>query len=76
MGLLNWIGLGVGFGILAGIPLFWDVAPMRALTEGDAGWFGFRFRPGRGQGKLGRGWGFLLCLGCIIRNRQQLGFGI
>ena len=48
--LFNWIKMGVGFGILAGIPLFKAVAPMRVLAEGDAGWFGVRF-------KIGRYWG-------------------
>ena len=33
-------GLRLGFGIWAGITLFWAVAPVGALTEGDVGWFG------------------------------------
>ena len=60
-----------------GSPLFWSVPPMRDLTEGDVGWFGVRFRPWRGRGKLGwGGWGLLVDLGCIIRKGLILGFGI
>ena len=33
------------FVIWSGVPLFWAVAPMRALTEGDVG----RFRVGFGH---------------------------
>ena len=48
-------GVGVGFGIWAGIPLFCSVAPVRALAEGDVGEFGVGF----GCGKFGGGglWG-------------------
>ena len=57
MGRLSWRGLGIGFGIWAGIPLFWAVAPVRALTEGDVGWFGVGLGYGRSLGKLGGGGG-------------------
>ena len=34
---LDRFGLGYGFVIWAGIPLFWAVAPVRALAEGEEG---------------------------------------
>ena len=46
MSRLDWFGLRLGFGIWAGIPLFWDVAPVRSLTEGDEGCFGVGFDHG------------------------------
>ena len=49
---------------------------MRALAEGDVGWVGVRFRPGRGRGKLGVGWGLLVYLGRSLRKGLRLGFGI
>ena len=41
-------GLRLVFGIWAGIPLFWDVSPVRSLVMGDVGWFWVRFYHGRG----------------------------
>ena len=40
----------LGFGIWAWIPLFWAVAPVRSLTEGDGGRFDFGFETGGRQG--------------------------
>ena len=46
--------MGVGFGIWAGISLFWDVASVRALTEGGDEWFEVRFElEGNRVGGLG-----------------------
>ena len=42
--------MGLEFGQV--LPCFWDVAPMRAFSEGDVGWFGVRFGHGRSHGKL------------------------
>ena len=36
---IDWRGMGFGFGIWGGVPLFLDVAPVRDLTEGNVGWF-------------------------------------
>ena len=45
-------GLRLGFGIWAGIPLFWAVDPVRDLEEGDVGEFGVGFGYGKCRGKL------------------------
>ena len=45
--------MGVGFVIWAGIPLFWAVAPVKALAEGDGRWNRVRFGRGRCQGEHG-----------------------
>ena len=36
-------GMRFGIRILAGIPLFWAVSPVRVLAWGDSWWFGGRF---------------------------------
>ena len=49
VGIILWLGhiimegLRLDFGIWGGIPLFWAVAPIRALTGVDVGkfWIGF-----------------------------------
>ena len=68
MGLLDCIGMRVGFGIWSWIPLFCSVAPMRDIAKGDVWWFGVNFRNGRGRGELWWGWGFLVYMGHIIRK--------
>ena len=51
-GILDWLGffsqggMSLGFGILAVIPLFWDMDPVGDLAWGDGGWF----RGGFGHG--------------------------
>ena len=35
--------MGVGFVIWVGITLFWDVAPVRDISDGDVGEFGVGF---------------------------------
>ena len=47
------------FGIWVGIPLFWAVAPVRDLSEGDVGWFGVGFGYVGSRRKLGGGWRIL-----------------
>ena len=55
-GILDWMGhfirkrLRLGFGIWTEIPLFWAVAPVRDLTQGDDGWLGVGFDHGGRQG--------------------------
>ena len=52
-GILYWLGyflregMGLGFVTWAGIPLFWDAAPVVDLSWGDQGWF----RVGFGHGE-------------------------
>ena len=46
----------LGFEIWAGIPMFWAVAPVRALTEGDVEWFGVGFELGGVERRI-RGFG-------------------
>ena len=52
-GLLDWLncflrdGLSLGFGIWTGIPLFWAVAPARAVSWVNGGWFEVGFGHGR-----------------------------
>ena len=43
----------------SGIPLFWAVATVKDLAEGDIGLFGVGFGRGISQGKLGGGWRIL-----------------
>ena len=57
MGCIRCIWLGIGFGIWAEIPLFWAVATVRDLIEGDVGWFGVRFLHGRSHGRIRGGLG-------------------
>ena len=52
MGCLIYRGLGIGFGNWAGVPLFWAMDPMRALIEGDVGWFEVGFGHGISHGRL------------------------
>ena len=52
-------GMRLGIIILAGIPLFWAVVPVKDLVWGDAGWFGGGFGRGVWQGG---GWGSLVVL--------------
>ena len=49
-------GLRLGFGIWAGIPLLWAMAPVRALVGGDDGRFGVGFEY----------WGRLPCFGPFL----------
>ena len=69
MGLLVCIGLGVRFGVCAGIPLYWAVDPVRDLAEGDEGWFGVRFTNMRLWG-MHEGWfgGSLYILDMLSRR--------
>ena len=48
--------MGVGFGIWEWISLLWAMAPVRALIEGNFGWFGVGFGLGRSHSRL-RGFG-------------------
>ena len=50
---------GIGFGIWAGIYLLRAMATVRALAEGDVGWFGVGFGRWRSQEKLWWGWRIL-----------------
>ena len=43
-------GLRLGFVIWAGIPLFYSMAPVRDLSEGYGGTFGFVFEKSGGRG--------------------------
>ena len=70
------MGRLIGFGIWAGVPLFWIVDPRRALADGDVGWFGVGFGYGRGRRNLGRVWRIILGLGCLIMEGLRVGFGI
>ena len=59
VGIIDWLGrllregLKLGIGILEGIPLFWDVAPVRDIDWGDEGCFGVGFER---VGGIGEGW--------------------
>ena len=61
-GFLDWLGCylrecpSLGFGIWAGITLFWAVAPVRGLAWVNGGWFGVVFGH---EGRRGEDWGFL-----------------
>ena len=59
MGNLGWRGTGIDFGVWVGIPLFWALAPVRDLSEGDVGWFGVGFGCVGSCRKLGGGWRIL-----------------
>ena len=59
----------VSFGFWEVNPMFWTVADVRAITEGDVGLFGVRFRNGRCWG-TNEGVGGSLSILDILSGRE------
>ena len=75
-GPIDWFGLGDGFGIWAGIPLFLAVAPESDLAESGGRRNRVRFGRERCRCEHGGVWGILGWQGRLLRNGLILGLGI
>ena len=76
LGRLLWRGLGFGFRIWVGIPLFRAVASVRALVVGGVGYIGVRFVHGGSTEEVWGVWVVLFCLGCLLWRGLGIGFSI
>ena len=76
LGRLLWRGLGFGFRIWVGIPLFRALASVRDLVVGGVGYFGVRFVHGGSTEEVWGVWVVLFCLGCLLWRGLGIGFRV